>query len=90
MKISSSVHIMGMVAGALTTSSAIPEVLKIHRTGKTGGIPLLMALAMVVGELLWVTYASLLGLPSLGIFSTVTVVLWLYITYHVVKETYTA
>jgi len=79
---------LGMAAGSLTTSAAIPEVYKIYQTGNTGGTPLLMAIAMVLGETLWVTYATLLGLPSLRLFSSITLTLWLFITYKIVKENY--
>ena len=76
-----------MAAGILTTASALPEVYHIHKTGHTGGTPLLMALATVLGEALWVVYAYLLSLPSLGLFSSITLVLWIYITIYVIKET---
>ena len=82
------IQLLGMMAGILTTSAAIPEVYHIYATGETGGTPLLMAAATVLGETLWVIYAYLLGLPSLGLFSTITLVLWLYITYSVIKESY--
>lgn len=88
MKPSDKIQMLGMVAGSLTTSAAIPEVYKIYHTGKTGGTPLLMAIAMVLGETLWVTYATLLGLPSLRLFSSITLVLWIFITYTIVKENY--
>ena len=77
-----------MVAGTLTTSSALPEVYRIYRTGKTGGTPLLMAVATVLGEALWLAYAIFLGLPSLKLFSGITLLLWIYITYYILKETY--
>ena len=88
MRPSDKIQMLGMVAGSLTTSAAIPEVYKIYHTGKTGGTPLLMAVAMVLGETLWVTYATLLGLPSLRLFSSITLVLWIFITYKIVKENY--
>ena len=81
------IQLLGMAAGILTTASAVPEVYHIYKTGHTGGTPLLMALATVLGEALWVVYAYLLGLPSLGLFSSITLVLWIYITIYVIKET---
>jgi MtN3 and saliva related transmembrane protein len=84
---SGKIQLLGMAAGVLTTASALPEVYHIYKTGQTGGTPLLMALATVLGEALWVAYAYLLGLPSLGLFSSITLVLWIYITIYVIKET---
>lgn len=82
------IQLLGMAAGVLTTASALPEVYHIYKTGETGGTPLLMAAATILGEALWVAYAYLLRLPTLGLFSSITLVLWIYITYYVVKEAY--
>jgi len=53
------IFIMGLVAGALTTGSTIPQILKIIRSKSSGDISTLFFVIMATGMLLWLGYGIL-------------------------------
>ena len=53
--------ILGLVAGALTTSAMLPQVLKAARTGKTQDLSLPMFVMLDVGIFLWLAYGIIIG-----------------------------
>lgn len=68
------ITIIGLVAGALTTASFIPQIFKIYRTKKTRDISLLMYAVLCLGILLWVVYGILAkSLPVIAANSAVLV-----------------
>lgn len=74
------IEIIGLLAGACTTFSAIPQIKKIIATKSTRDISYLMYLMNCTGNLLWVTYGFFKESESLIIanlisFSLMTTVL---------------
>jgi len=55
------IGIIGIIAGVLTTSSFIPQIIKILSTKKTGDISLIMYIVFMTGMSLWLVYGIFLG-----------------------------
>ncbi|HMK47230.1 MAG TPA: SemiSWEET family transporter [Methanocella sp.] len=53
------IFIMGLVAGALTTGSTIPQIIKIIQNKSSGDISTLFFMIMATGMLLWLGYGIL-------------------------------
>ena len=53
------VMILGLIAGALTTGSSVPQVFKILQTRSTRDVSTLYFIFMAVGVLLWLAYGVL-------------------------------
>lgn len=53
------ITIIGLIAGACTTISFLPQVFKIYRTRETRGLSLGMYIILCVGISLWVVYGIL-------------------------------
>ncbi|MCS7163473.1 MAG: SemiSWEET transporter [Thermodesulfovibrio sp.] len=53
-------NIIGIIAGAITTSALIPQVLKIYKTKSAKDISLTMFIFMAVGISLWLLYGFLI------------------------------
>ncbi len=78
----SPIDLLGAVAGALTTISFVPQVVKTLRTRQTRDISLAMWLTFVAGVALWTVYGALLGawpivasnLPTLALAGTILVI----------------
>jgi MtN3 and saliva related transmembrane protein len=51
--------VLGLVAGALTTGSTVPQVLKILKTRSARDVSTLFFLLMAAGMLLWLVYGAL-------------------------------
>jgi len=47
---------LGLIAGALTTSGYIPQIVKGYRTKKMMDVSLLMISILCIGMLLWIVY----------------------------------
>lgn len=75
---------LGVVAGLLSTSSFVPQVLKAVREGDTGAISLRMYLVTVTAFTLWTLFGLLtrqwvlivFNLLSLGLSGTILVLKW--------------
>ena len=52
--------IIGTLAGTLTTTAYLPQVVKVWRSRSAGDISLQMYILMVTGASLWVVYGLLL------------------------------
>jgi len=68
-------NILGIVAGVLSTSSFVPQVLKAWREGDTGAISKRMYMVTVTAFILWTAYGFVLGSPVLIIFNALSLVL---------------
>ena len=51
-----SIDILGIVAGILTTSGFVPQIIKTYKTKKVRDISLLMFILLLMGLLLWLVY----------------------------------
>ncbi len=54
------IEIVGLVAAALTTSSFVPQALKIWRSRSAADVSFVMYLMMSLGTALWLIYGVLL------------------------------
>lgn len=59
------IEIIGFTAACLTTSSFLPQALKIWRSRSARDVSLVMYLMMAFGSGLWLTYGVLIGSPAL-------------------------
>lgn len=56
-----SVTILGLIGGALTTSSFFPQVIKAWKTKSTGDVSIGMFLLLAAGIFIWTIYGFLIG-----------------------------
>jgi len=84
-------EIIGLIAGALTTGSFLPQVLKVLRSKSARDISLLFSLMILAGNLSWLVYGFYLkALPIilwniLGM-SLVLLLIWGKLKYGVSKS----
>lgn len=64
----SSGDILGLVAGAITTGSLIPQVIRVYRLKTAREISLMFTVAFIVGDAAWLAYGV--------IYSLLPVVFW--------------
>lgn len=67
-----SIIIIGLVAGALTTSSSIPQAVKILRTRSAKDVSALFFVLMSAGMCLWLVYGLYRGDIALVLWNTVS------------------
>jgi len=75
----SSIELLGLIAGCLTTASFIPQVIKIMKTRDASGISLVMYIALILGLALWFVYGFRNGQASIMIANGITLALALVI-----------
>ncbi|MDP2688640.1 MAG: SemiSWEET transporter [Deltaproteobacteria bacterium] len=56
-----SVTILGLIGGALTTSSFFPQVIKAWKTKSTGDVSIGMFLLLAAGIFIWTIYGFMIG-----------------------------
>ena len=66
---------LGTVAGILSTSSFVPQVLKAYREGNTEGISKKMYIVTVSAFVLWTVYGFMLGSLPLIVFNLLSLAL---------------
>ena len=49
-------EVLGLVAGAITTGSFIPQVIRVYRLRSTREISLFFTILFMVGDLIWMGY----------------------------------
>jgi MtN3 and saliva related transmembrane protein len=74
-----STTLLGLIAGALTTVSFFPQVIRTIRTRDTRSLSLGMYAIFVVGVALWIVYGVLLGKAPVIIANALTLVLSLIV-----------
>ncbi len=67
--------ILGTVAGILSTSSFVPQVLKAWREGNTEAISMKMYVVTVSAFTLWTVYGFVIGSMPLIIFNVLSLIL---------------
>jgi MtN3 and saliva related transmembrane protein len=75
----SNIAILGLVAGALTTISAIPQALKAFKTKKTTDLSLGMYILVTAGIILWLVYGLIIKDIPLIAANVVTLALNIFI-----------
>ena len=66
------ITILGFIAGAFTTASFLPQVIKSWKTKHTKDLSLWMLIVLVSGIALWLTYGILLKDPPIIIANMVS------------------
>ena len=70
---------VGLVAGALTTASFVPQVIKTWRTRRARDFSLPMLLLFTIGVALWLVYGVMIGSRPVIVPNVITLVLTAYI-----------
>lgn len=65
----------GIIAGLLTTISAMPQALKTIRTRDVSGLSLLMYTCLVVGQILWLIHGFIILDPGLILSNIVSLII---------------
>jgi MtN3 and saliva related transmembrane protein len=73
------IEIVGFTAACLTTSSFLPQALKIWRNRSARDVSLVMYLMMCTGSSLWLAYGLLIGSAALIVANCtgLTLVVWI-------------
>ena len=81
------VVIVGYIAGALTTVSFVPQVIRTWKLKETKDFSLVMLLLFAAGMLLWTTYGIWINstpiiLANIVTFGLVLILLWMKVKYQ--------
>jgi len=79
------VEIVGIVAGALSCTTFLPQVLKTYRSKSTNGVSLLMFIIAAVSTALWLIYGILIesfALIFTNAFILILSIIMLYFKYR--------
>ncbi len=79
--------VVGLVAGALSTSSLVPQVLKCWREGLTEAVSKRMFATRASGQVLWCIYGFFAGSLPVVIFSSLIFTLSLTILILTIRNT---
>jgi len=79
------IEIVGLLAGALTTASLVPQVYKIWKEKSAKNISLTMFLLFFIGVLLWFTYGVVTHSLAMIVANSITAVLATIIIYFKIK-----
>jgi len=71
--------LIGLAAAVLTTSSFVPQIVKIIKTKGTKDISLLMYAVITVGFFLWLVYGILREDPAIIFANVIALILGLFI-----------
>lgn len=72
---------LGLVAGALTTFSIIPQIIRVFKLKSAREISVLFTTALLVGIVCWLAYGILLDLTPLIIWNSIATVLMVTLLY---------
>ena len=67
--------VLGSIAGLLSTSSFVPQVMKAIREGDTAAISKRMYMVTVTAFVLWIAYGFVIGALPLVIFNSLSLLL---------------
>jgi MtN3 and saliva related transmembrane protein len=68
-------EIFGLIAGAITTGSFIPQVVKVYRLKSAHEISLSFTLLFISGDLLWLIYGIFINSFPIIIWNTIGAIL---------------
>lgn len=71
------IEVLGLVAGALTTTAYLPQAVRTLRSGSARDLSLAMLLLLIMGIVLWLAYGALAGLPAVVAANAATLLLTL-------------
>ncbi|HPO50158.1 MAG TPA: SemiSWEET transporter [Spirochaetota bacterium] len=78
------IEIFGFIAGILTTSAFLPQLVKIIKSRHTKDLSIIMYLLFCSGIVLWIVYGVALRSLPIIIFNVITLVLNLIILFIIV------
>jgi MtN3 and saliva related transmembrane protein len=73
--------LLGLVAGTLTTTAFVPQVVKVWRTRSTHDISLWMFALFNAGLVLWLVYGAMIGSLPIVVSNIITLALALTILF---------
>ena len=79
------ITIIGLVAGACTTISFLPQILQIYRTKQTRDLSLPMFTALTIGIFLWIVYGILSKSLPVTLANSIAFISCLYIVIMKIK-----
>jgi len=79
-------EIIGTIAAIFTTSSFLPQAIKVVRTKDTHSISLVMYILFVIGVFMWLIYGVLIGSRPIVIANIITISLSSIILFYKIKE----
>lgn len=79
-------EIIGFIAAILTTSSFLPQLIKVWKTKSSKGVSILMYFVMLSGVILWGVYGYLIGSKSVLIANIVAGLLQIVILILIFKN----
>ena len=71
----SPIEILGLVAGAVTTASLVPQVIRVFKLKSARDISILFNSAYVAGIIMWLGYGIYTGLLPIILWNAITLVL---------------
>jgi len=69
------VILLGLAAGALTSLSFLPQLIKIHRTRSAADISLAMYVVIIIGFVLWLWYGIVISSIPVIVANSVTLLI---------------
>ncbi len=79
------ISIIGLVAGACTTLSLLPQVIKSIKTKETKDLSLYMFILLAAGLLLWIIYGVLINAVPIILANLFTLVLTIIVLFFKIK-----
>lgn len=79
-------EIIGFIAAILTTSSFIPQVVKVWKSKSSKGVSVTMYFVMLTGVILWGTYGYMIGSVSVLLANVITAFLQILILFLTFKN----
>ena len=76
---------LGIVAGALTTGSLVPQVIRIYRLKSAHEISLIWTISLFVGIGCWLSYGIILQLTSVILWNSIGIITTLALIYAKLK-----
>lgn len=68
------VEYIGLIAGFLTTSAFVPQIIQIFKTKSTKDVSLLMYIIFTIGLFIWLVYGYLIDSYSIIIVNIITII----------------
>ncbi len=78
-------EILGLVAGAITTGSLVPQVLRVFRLKTAREISLIFTLAFIIGDSLWLIYGVIFDLKPVIFWNILAILLAFILLYGKLK-----
>jgi len=80
------VEVIGIIAAIFTTSSFLPQAIKVVRTKDTHSISLVMYVLFIMGVFMWLIYGAMIGSRPIVVANVITISLASIILFYKIKE----